>query len=66
MSMDLLVCPICQKKGLMKSEIKGFSPSRIVCENEYFQHVKIGMVDLLIHTEKSKRDEDEEAQLVLQ
>jgi len=62
--MELYVCPICDGKGLMKSEIKGFSKQRIVCENEYFQHVRIGMVDLLIHTEKSKRDEDEEAQLV--
>lgn len=46
--MDALRCPICQKQGLFKSQgTAPFKKDRIVCENEFFVHAKIGTIEVL-------------------
>lgn len=54
--MQWLTCPICGQKGLIKT-LNSFPPKRVVCENEFFVHYRIGMVDMLAHTELSEKEE---------
>jgi hypothetical protein len=64
--MELLVCPICQAQNLIKlpSTIK-VSEKRIVCENEYVRHIKIGAVEFLAKTALAIQEEREEKRLML-
>ena len=64
--MEACVCPICGAKNLMESnvDVKTISEKRIVCQNERYSHIRIGLVDLLIKSEKAKRDEEDEEALV--
>lgn len=45
--MDLRICPICEKKGLVPSSTQNVAKKTIVCENEHFIHFKIGTVHFL-------------------
>jgi len=64
--MELLVCPICNSQSLIKlpSTIK-VSDKRIVCENEYVRHIKIGAVEFLAKTKLAIKEEREEKRLML-
>lgn len=64
--MELLVCPICEAKYLIKlpSTIK-VAEKRIVCENEYVMHIKIGGVEFLAKTALAIKEEREEKRLML-
>jgi hypothetical protein len=55
--MQWLTCPICGQHGLMRTAGK-FPEKRVVCENEFFVHYRIGMVDMLAHTERSSEEEE--------
>ncbi len=64
--MELLMCPICKSENLIKLPytIK-VSQKRIVCENEYIRHIKIGSVGFLAKTELAIQEEREELRLAL-
>jgi len=64
--MELLMCPICEAKELIKlpSTIK-VSDKRIVCENEYVKHIKIGSAEFLAKTAQAIREEREEKRLMM-
>ncbi len=64
--MELLMCPICGGQNLIKlpSTIK-VSEKRIVCENEYVRHIKIGSVEFLAKTALAIREDREEKRLML-
>ncbi len=48
---------MCEKGGLLLSGLKKVAEKRIVCQNEYYIHVKGTMVDLLMKTELAEREE---------
>lgn len=64
--MELLKCAICGAENLIKlpSTIK-VDQKRIVCENEYFKHIRIGQVDFLARTELAIQEEREERMMAL-
>jgi len=64
--MELFICPICEAKNLIKlpSSVK-VSEKRIVCENEYVKHIKIGAVEFLTKTELAIQEEREEKRLMM-
>jgi len=64
--MELLKCPICQSAGLIKLPYTfKVSEKRIVCENEYVKHIRIGSVEFLLKTELAINEEREEKRLML-
>jgi hypothetical protein len=54
--MEWLICPICSKRGLLSSGITNIPQKRIVCENEYFKHFKIGEMHFLAHIQKDDEE----------
>jgi len=64
--MEALRCPICQEVGLIKLPYTvSVSEKRIVCENEYVRHIKIGLVEFIAKTELAINEEREEKRLVM-
>ncbi len=56
--METLVCPLCQKVGLV--ELPRFTSvlqKRVVCENEYYKHVRFGDHHFLIHMQEEDDSE---------
>lgn len=49
--METLKCPVCEKKGLIKSSRIEVPENRIICANEYFIHFKVGTVEFLTNIE---------------
>jgi len=64
--MELFICPICEAKNLIRlpSSVK-VSEKRIVCENEYVKHIKIGAVEFIAKTELAIQEEREEKMLMM-
>jgi len=64
--MELLTCSICGAKNLIRLPytIK-VSEKRIVCENEYVKHIKIGSAEFLAKTALAIQEEREEKRLML-
>lgn len=65
-------CPLCQKEGLLHLNLKAFhivrpgSELEVVCENEHYQHLKIGGVEFLAHTPVNMSEEERKSRMALE
>lgn len=55
--MQLRVCPICNAKNLLPSELVDDKNIITMCENEHFVHFRVGILQYLAHTPTSEREE---------
>ena len=53
-------CPICNREGLLEANGARVRKSRILHENEHFQHWKIGDLHFLTKTQENIREELED------
>lgn len=65
------ICPICGSESLLHLNLKAFHIVRlgdgveVLCENENYQHVKIGGVEFLAHTPVNVKEEERKSSMLL-
>ena len=47
LSMEWLICPLCKRQGLIQSQGANVPDKRVICENEFYKHFKIGETHFL-------------------
>ena len=55
--MELRVCPVCERKGLLPTATNKVAKRRIMCENETYIHFRLGLVEFLAKTDQAKIEE---------
>lgn len=51
-------CPICDHDNLVEMDQTLIRPTdEVVCSNEYFEHIRRGRIDIIIHSRLSLQEE---------